>query len=109
MWAVWAAWPPRRWSSISPPRPWPWPIGLVLGNIFQPGVGLDLSTANLSAKEVAAPSLVQVLMGIVPLNPVDALAKGNILQIIFFAVLVGMAISPVPVTRPSLPPPSSTP
>ena len=68
-------------------------IGLVLGNIFQPGVGLDLSTANLSAKEVAAPSLVQVLMGIVPLNPVDALAKGNILQIIFFAVLVGMAIS----------------
>ena len=53
----------------------------------------DLSTANLSAKEVAAPSLVQVLMGIVPLNPVDALAKGNILQIIFFAVLVGMAIS----------------
>lgn len=68
-------------------------IGLILGNIFQPGVGLDLSTANLSAKEVAAPSLVQVLMGIVPLNPVDALAKGNILQIIFFAVLVGMAIS----------------
>ena len=68
-------------------------IGLVLGNIFQPGVGLDLSTANLSAREVAAPSLVEVLMGIVPLNPVDALAKGNILQIIFFAVLVGMAIS----------------
>ena len=33
------------------------------------------------------------IMGIVPLNPVDALAKGNILQIIFFAVLVGMAIS----------------
>ena len=56
-------------------------IGLVLGNIFQPGVGLDLSTANLSAKEVAEPSLVQVLMGIVPLNPVDALAKGNILHI----------------------------
>ena len=47
-------------------------IGLVLGNIFQPGVGLDLSTANLSAREVAAPSLVEVLMGIVPLNPVDA-------------------------------------
>lgn len=70
-------------------------IGLVLGNIFQPGVGLDLSTANLSAKEVAAPSLVQVLMGIVPLNPVDALAKGNILQIIFFAVLVGMVTSMV--------------
>ena len=68
-------------------------IGPILGNIFQPGVGFDLSTANLSAKEVAAPSLVQVLMGIVPLNPVDALAKGNILQIIFFAVLVGMAIS----------------
>ena len=68
-------------------------IGLVLGNIFQPGVGLDLSTANLSAKEVAAPSLVQVLMGIVPLNPVDALAKGNMLQVIFFAILFGFALS----------------
>ena len=52
-------------------------IGLILGNIFQPGVGFDLSTANLSAKEVAAPSLVQVLMGIVPLNPVDALANAS--------------------------------
>lgn len=68
-------------------------IGLVLANLFQPGMGLDLSTANLKAKEVAPPSLTQVLLNIVPINPMDSLAKGSMLQIIFFAVLLGFSLS----------------
>lgn len=68
-------------------------IGLVLADLVQPGVGLDLSTENLKAKEVTAPSMVQVLMNIVPINPMESLAKGSMLQIIFFAVLVGFALS----------------
>lgn len=68
-------------------------IGLILADIFQPGMGLDLSTENLKAKDVTPPSMVQVLMNIVPINPVEALSKGNMLQIIFFAVLMGFSLS----------------
>ncbi len=68
-------------------------IGLILANLLQPGVGLDISTENLKAKDVTAPTLVQVLLNIIPINPMEALSKGNMLQIIFFAVLVGFAIS----------------
>lgn len=68
-------------------------IGLVLANLFQPGMGLDLSTANLKAKDVTPPSLAQVLLNIVPINPMDSLAKGSMLQIIFFAVLLGFSLS----------------
>lgn len=58
-------------------------IGLVLANIFQPGLGLDLSAAAPKVKEVVPPNLVHVLLDIVPVNPVEALSKGNMLQIIF--------------------------
>ena len=68
-------------------------IVLILANIFQPGLGLDLSTTGLKAKDVVPPSLTQVLLGIVPINPVEALSKGNMLQIIFFAVLLGFSLS----------------
>ena len=68
-------------------------IGLVLANFMQPGVGLDLSTQGLKAKEITPPSLIDTLLNIVPMNPVDALAKGNMLQVIFFAVIFGFALS----------------
>lgn len=68
-------------------------IGLIMGDLFHPGTGLTISTEGLAAKEVAPPSLVQVLMNIVPVNPVESMSKGNMLQIIFFAVLVGFALS----------------
>ena len=68
-------------------------VGLVLANLLRPGLGLTLSMENLQVKEVSAPPLVKVLMDIVPLNPIDALAKGNMLQVIFFALLFGFALS----------------
>lgn len=68
-------------------------IGLVLANLTQPGIGLNLSMEGLTAKEIAAPSLVQTVLNIVPMNPIDALAKGNMLQVIFFAVMFGFALS----------------
>lgn len=67
-------------------------IGLSLGAIFQPGVGIDLG----GAKEVTAatsPSLVDTLVALVPSNPVAAFAQGNVLQIIVFAILFGLAIT----------------
>ena len=68
-------------------------IGLLLANIMQPGIGLDLSTEGLKAKQITPPSLIQTLLDIVPMNPIDALAKGNMLQVIFFAVIFGFALS----------------
>lgn len=68
-------------------------LGLILGDVFHPGTGLSIAQDNLAAKQVAPPSLVDVLMNIVPINPVDSFAKGAMLQIIFFAVLVGFCLS----------------
>ena len=68
-------------------------IGLVFANIFQPGSGLSISTEGLKAKEVAPPTLVDVFLNIVPINPIEALSKGNMLQIIFFALLFGFGLS----------------
>lgn len=45
------------------------------------------------AKQITPPSLIQTLLNIVPMNPIDALAKGNMLQVIFFAVIFGFALS----------------
>ena len=70
-------------------------IGLILANIFQPGSGLNLAIDGLKAKDVTPPALVDVFLNIVPVNPVDALARGNMLQIIFFAILFGFGLNTV--------------
>ena len=67
--------------------------GLFFAGLIQPGQGLDLSTEGLQAKTVAAPPLVETLLAIVPINPMEAMAKGSMLQIIFFAVMFGFALS----------------
>ncbi len=66
-------------------------IGLTLAAVLQPGVGVDLSTATPGEIQEAIP-LSERLMSIVPENPIAALAEGNILAIIFFALLVGIAL-----------------
>ena len=67
-------------------------IGLLASLIFQPGVGLTMSfESGVEAKE--APSLVEILVGLVPQNPIDALASGNILQIIVFAIGLGISLT----------------
>ena len=66
-------------------------IGLVLGTVMKPGVGVGLEAAK-AVEAKAAPSLIDVVVNLVPTNPVAAMAEGNILQIIVFAILVGLAI-----------------
>lgn len=69
-------------------------IGLIFANLTHPGVGLDLSREGLQAIEAKVPpSLVNTLLNIVPMNPVAALSQGNMLQVIFFAVMFGFALS----------------
>lgn len=67
-------------------------IGIVLSIIFAPGEGLNMVASNPDAAAKEAPSLVQTLLNIIPKNPVGALAAGNILQIIVFAVGLGISL-----------------
>ncbi|WP_070968999.1 dicarboxylate/amino acid:cation symporter [Vibrio sonorensis] len=67
-------------------------LALVMGNLFQPGAGADLTAAN-TFTSAEAPSLGQVIIDMFPTNPISAMAEGKTLQVIVFAVLFGIAIS----------------
>ncbi len=67
-------------------------IGLTLAIFAQPGMNISLTLPQ--TMEVAeATSLREMMVAIVPSNPVMAFAEGNILQIIVFAILLGIAIN----------------
>lgn len=69
-------------------------LGLVLATVLQPGSGLALST-KAAAKAAASPSISSVIVGLIPANPMEALLKGNMLQIIVFALFIGISINAV--------------
>ncbi|HEY7907092.1 MAG TPA: dicarboxylate/amino acid:cation symporter [Wenzhouxiangella sp.] len=67
-------------------------LALVSAIIIQPGIGA--SPEVLVEREIAAqPSFFQVLVDMVPRNPVEAMANGDMLPIIVFAVLIGLSIA----------------
>ena len=67
-------------------------IALTLANIINPGVGID-TTAVATYSAPTPPSFKDVLIGIFPTNPIKAMSDGNMLQIIVFSILVGVAIT----------------
>jgi len=67
-------------------------FGLVIGTILQPGVGIGMEAAE-AVEAKAAPGFVETLVSLVPTNPIAAMASGNILQIIVFAIVLGIAIN----------------
>ncbi|PYZ98760.1 dicarboxylate/amino acid:cation symporter [Alteribacter lacisalsi] len=68
-------------------------IGLSLAYIIQPGAGggFETQTADYEAEE--APPIMDTILNIIPDNPIQAMADGEMLQIIAFAVLIGFALS----------------
>ena len=75
-------------------------IGLIVGNLAHPGSGFNVTAANLDAKSVAdyagqakAQTVTDFLLHIIPNTIVDAFAKGDILQVVFVAILFGLALS----------------
>ncbi len=71
-------------------------IGLLIAFVINPGVGLDMGaieTVEVSTRETN--SLVQILYEMVPRNPIQALAEGNMLQIIIFAIFTGVALTSI--------------
>lgn len=67
-------------------------LALITALIIKPGEGFVIETqAEFSAKQ--APGLAQVIIDMFPSNPINAMAEGNMLQIIVFAVLFGIAMA----------------
>ena len=67
-------------------------LALIAAIIVQPGVGAN--PAEIVEREIAAqPSFGQVLIEMIPRNPVESMANGDMLPIIIFAVLVGLSIA----------------
>jgi len=75
-------------------------IGLVVAHVFQPGAGINASPLTLDTKEVQSyimsarsQGVVEFLMNIIPNSIVGAFAQGEVIQVLFFSVLFGLALA----------------
>jgi DAACS family dicarboxylate/amino acid:cation (Na+ or H+) symporter/aerobic C4-dicarboxylate transport protein len=78
-------------------------IGLVVVNVLKPGVGMNMDPASLDTATVATyttaarqQGAVNFVMNIIPSSVADAFVQGNMLQIILFSVLFGLALAQLP-------------
>ena len=67
---------------------------LIFANLLSPGEGFNLKTENNNISISEPPSLNEVLLNIIPNNPFESLVNGNMLQVIFFAILLEKISSP---------------
>jgi len=67
-------------------------FGIFFGKALAPGAGLDLKVEK-PIEVVQTPSLSDMFFAMVPSNPVTAMAEGNVMQIILFALFLGLAIN----------------
>ena len=88
-------------------------IGIGLGNLVRPGEGFSQQTkqqlmngvtaqstpAKTTSSAIERPSIKDLLLNIIPANPVKSLAEGEMLQVIFFAVLMGVCLTLIPPER----------
>lgn len=65
-------------------------VGLVVGNLFNLGAGEVLITSNTDMREIT--SIVDTLRGLLPSNPVNAMAEGNIVAVVIFAAFIGTSM-----------------
>ncbi len=73
-------------------------LGLVMVNLFQPGVGApipDVAAARAAVGEVAHLKGTDFILSIFPKNAVEAMATNNILQILVFSIFAGVALSAI--------------
>jgi aerobic C4-dicarboxylate transport protein len=77
-------------------------IGLVVINILKPGVGMNIDPESLDIKSVESyitnsksVGMQDFILNIIPENIVNALSNGNILQVLFFSILLGFALSKI--------------
>ena len=68
-------------------------LAILAGVMIQPGAGFDLPTSGADFVARESPPLTQILINLFPTNPVQAMAEGNMLQIIVFSILFGIALT----------------
>ncbi|GLR45933.1 C4-dicarboxylate transport protein [Mesorhizobium amorphae] len=75
-------------------------VGLIVANVIQPGAGLNIDPASLDVQSVNSyaakaheQTVIGFLMNIIPSTIVGAFAEGDILQVLFFSVLFGLALA----------------
>ncbi|TXL65131.1 dicarboxylate/amino acid:cation symporter [Cerasibacillus terrae] len=68
-------------------------IGILSGIIFSPGSGTDIQVDNPTVEVNETEGVVQTILNIIPTNPIESLTNGDILQIIFFAIFIGIGIT----------------
>ncbi|WP_407324407.1 glutamate/aspartate:proton symporter GltP [Acinetobacter pittii] len=81
-------------------------VGLLAANIFQPGVGIDMSIlhkvdiakyeATTHEYQSHAHGFLQTILGLIPTNIVNAMAQAQMLPIIFFSVIFGLSLATLP-------------
>src|SRR4051812_26344296 len=74
-------------------------IGLIAVTVFQPGAGINANPATLDTKSISTYttgaqhlSTIDFLMNVIPATAVDAFSRGDILQVLFFSILFGLAL-----------------
>lgn len=67
-------------------------LGLALGKLVQPGAGVNLVFSG-EVMAQAPPGLSEIALSVIPANPIKSLADGNVLQIIVFALFLGISIN----------------
>ena len=80
-------------------------VGMVVANVVQPGAGLNIDPSTLNSKDLTKvadyagkakdSSIVDFLMNIIPTTIISPLTEGNILQVLFVAVLFGVSLASV--------------
>jgi aerobic C4-dicarboxylate transport protein len=77
-------------------------IGLLVINLLKPGVGMNIDAASIDPsavegyiKDSESQSVSEFILHIIPENIVNALSTSNILQVLFFSVLLGFALSKI--------------
>lgn len=70
-------------------------VALTVARIINPGMGMDLNSLQTTETQIATTqtSMVDTLLDIIPKNPIESLATGNMLQIIVFAIIVGIILA----------------
>ena len=69
-------------------------VALSVANVVNPGIGLDISSIEKAETTIAeSTGIADTLLNIIPKNPIQGLAEGNMLQIILFAILVGIILA----------------
>ncbi|MBO3446361.1 dicarboxylate/amino acid:cation symporter [Clostridium sp. CCUG 7971] len=71
-------------------------LALFIGKLINPGLGLDMSHLITEAPTIGENKpIVDIILGMIPSNPIQSLASGDMLQIIVFALLLGISMSAI--------------